>query len=160
MATKTNAVRALERLGIAYELREYEVDEEDLSAETVAHKIGIAPEATFKTLVVRGDKTGVFFAVVPGNYELDRKLVAKAMGDAKADTVTLKEVLPLTGYIRGGVTVFAAKKAYPVVCDETAILCDVISVSAGIRGIQILLKPDDYVRVTEARVAEIARPKA
>lgn len=157
---KTNAMRTLDVKGIAYSLRHYEVDEEDLSAETVARKIGLSAEATFKTLVVRGDVTGVFFAVIPGNYELDRKAVAKASGNSKADTVPLKEVQALTGYIRGGVTVFAAKKAYPVYVDETVILFDEISISAGVRGTQILLKPDDYVRAAEAQVAAIARPKA
>ncbi|HSI06652.1 MAG TPA: Cys-tRNA(Pro) deacylase [Myxococcota bacterium] len=156
---KTNAMRALDVKGVSYSLRTYEVDEEDLSAETVARKVGMAPEATFKTLVVRGDVTGVLFAVIPGSYELDRKLVAKASGNSKADTVALKEVQPLTGYIRGGVTVFAAKKAFPVYVDETVILFDAISISAGVRGTQIILKPDDYIRACEAKVAEIARPK-
>lgn len=159
MAPKTNAMRTLDTLGVRYEVREYAVDEEDLSAETVARKIGLSAEATFKTLVVRGDVHGIFFAVLPGSYELDRKLAAKASGNAKADTVALKEVQPLTGYIRGGVTVFAAKKAYPVLVDETAILFDVISISAGMRGAQILLAPDDYIRATSATVCEIARPK-
>ncbi len=94
--------------------------------------------------------------MVPGNYELDRKLVAKATGNSKADTVSLKEVQPLTGYIRGGVTVFAAKKAYPVIVDETAILHDVISISAGVRGTQVIVKPDDYIRAADAMLAEIA----
>lgn len=160
MPPKTNAMRALDTLGISYEVREYEVDEDDLSAETVARKIGLSAEATFKTLVVRGDVNGIFFVVLPGNYELDRKLAAKASGNAKADTVALKEVQPLTGYIRGGVTVFAAKKAFPVIVDETAILFDVISISAGMRGAQILLDPNDYIRAANAKVAEIARPKA
>ncbi len=152
-------MRALDVKGIAYTLRSYEVDEEDLSAESVARKVGMPPEATFKTLVVRGDVTGIFFAVIPGSYELDRKLVAKASGNTKADTVPLKEVQPLTGYIRGGVTVFAAKKAYPVFVDEMVVLFDLISISAGVRGTQILLAPDDYVRAASATVAAIARPK-
>ena len=156
---KTNAMRALDVKGISYSLRTYEVDDDDLSAETVARKVGMAPEATFKTLVVRGDVTGIFFAVIPGSYELDRKLVAKVSGNSKADTVPLKEVQPLTGYIRGGVTVFAAKKAYPVFVDETVILFDRISISAGVRGTQIIISPDDYVRAAAATVAAIARPK-
>jgi len=157
---KTNAMRALDVKGVVYSLRHYEVDEEDLSAETVARKIGIEPEATFKTLVVRGDSTGPFFAVIPGSYELDRKLAAKASGNAKADTVPLKEVQPLTGYIRGGVTVFAAKKPLPVFIDETIILFEEVAISAGVRGTQIIIAPHDYIAATGGTVAEIARPKS
>src|SRR5262245_55077429 len=101
---KTNAVRVLESLGIAYELRDYEVDPDDLSAETVARKVGLPPEQTFKTLLVRGDRRGLLFAVVPGSAELDLKAMAKASGDKHVEMVPLKEVQPLTGYIRGGVT--------------------------------------------------------
>lgn len=156
MTAKTNAVRVLESHGIAHSLHTYEVDEEDLSAESVARKVGLPSEQVFKTLCVRGDRTGVFFAVVPANAQLDLKAAARAMGDRKVEPVALKEVLPLTGYIRGGVTVLAAKKAYPVVCDETLELFDVVSVSAGQRGVQIFLAPADYLRVTAARVAAIA----
>src|SRR3954468_19060372 len=132
MATaKTNAVRLLERLGVRYELRAYEVDPEDLAAQTVARKGGPPPEQVFKTLVARGDKHGVCLAVVPGDCELDLKALAKATGDKKIDTMRPKEVEPLTGYIRGGVTALASKKAYPVYPDETAQLFEVISVSAG-----------------------------
>jgi Cys-tRNA(Pro)/Cys-tRNA(Cys) deacylase len=155
---KTNAVRILDRLGIAYELREYEVDPDDLSAATVAAKIGFPIEQVWKTLVARGDRNGVVFAVLPGNFELDLKALARATGDRKADTVPLKEVQPLTGYIRGGVTVLGAKKAYPVFVDETVQLFDRISVSAGIRGTQILLSPADYLLATSGQLAEIARP--
>src|SRR3954451_10884049 len=115
---KTNAVRLLERLGIRYELREYEVDPDDLAAETVARKLGLPPEQMFKTLVARGDKQGVCLAVVPGDAQLDLKALARATGDKKVDTVPLKEVEPLTGYIRGGVTALACKKDYPVFLDE------------------------------------------
>jgi Cys-tRNA(Pro)/Cys-tRNA(Cys) deacylase len=156
---KTNAVRLLERLGARHELRPYEVDPDDLAAETVARKIGMPPEQVFKTLVVRGDKHGVCLAVVPGNCELDLKALARATGDKKVDTVPLKEVEPLTGYIRGGVTALACKKPYPVYLDETAQLFDVISISAGVRGQQVLLAPDDYIRVTDARLAPIAKDK-
>ena len=160
MATaKTNAVRLLDRLGIRYELREYEVDPDDLAAETVARKVGMPPEQVFKTLVARGDKHGVCLAVVPGNCELDLKALAKATGDKKIETVPLKEVEPLTGYIRGGVTALACKKPYPVYLDETAQLFDVISISAGMRGLQILLAPDDYIRAVGAKVAPIAKDK-
>ena len=160
MATvKTNAIRLLERLSVRHELRAYEVDPEDLSAETVARKIGMPPEQVFKTLVARGDKHGVCLAVVPGNFELDLKALARATGDKKIDTVPLKEVEPLTGYIRGGVTALACKKDYPVYLDETAQLFDVISISAGLRGLQILIAPDDYIRVVDAKTVSIAKDK-
>jgi Cys-tRNA(Pro)/Cys-tRNA(Cys) deacylase len=156
---KTNAARILESLAIDYELREYEVDPDDLAAESVAAKIGMPPEQVFKTLLARGDRFGPCFAVIPGNYELDLKALARATGDRKIDLVPLKEVQPLTGYIRGGVTAIGAKKDFPVLLDETAILWDVISVSAGVRGTQLLMAPDDYVRATNATVAEIGRAK-
>ena len=160
MATsKTNAARALDRLGIAYELREYEVDPDDLAAESVARKLGMPADQVFKTLVARGDRAGVCLAVVPGNAQLDLKALARATGDRKVDTVPLKEVQPLTGYIRGGVTALACKKDYPVFLDETAELYDVISVSAGQRGLQILIAPGDYLRAVVAKVAAIARDK-
>ncbi len=156
---KTNAARILDQLGIRYELREYEVDPDDLAAETVAAKIGMPPEQVFKTLVARGDRHGPCFAVIPGNYELDLKALAAATGDKKIEMVALKEVQPLTGYIRGGVTVLGAKKEFPVVLDETAQLWDVISISAGVRGTQVLIAPDDYIRATSATVVEISREK-
>ena len=156
---KTNAVRLLDRLGVRYELREYEVDPEDLAAETVARKVGLPPEQVFKTLVARVAKHGVCLAVVPGNCELDLKALARATGDKKIDTVPLKDVEPLTGYIRGGVTALACKKPYPVFIDKTAQLFDVISISAGMRGLQILIDPDDYIRAVDARVAPIAKDK-
>jgi Cys-tRNA(Pro)/Cys-tRNA(Cys) deacylase len=156
---KTNAVRLLDAQGVHYELREYAVDPEDLAAESVAAKIGFPPEQVFKTLLARGDRTGPCFAVIPGNFELDLKALASASGDRKIELVPLKEVQPLTGYIRGGVTVLGAKKAYPVFADETIEMWDVISISAGVRGTQILIKPTDYLQVTAAKIAEIARPK-
>jgi len=156
---KTNAARLLDGLGVRYELREYEVDLEDLSAETVAAKVGLPAEQVWKTLVARGDRTGVLFAVVAGDAELDPKALAHLSGDRRVEVVPLKEVQPLTGYVRGGVTALAAKKGYPVFVDEMALLYDVISVSAGARGTQILLAPADYVTVTKARVGPIAREK-
>jgi Cys-tRNA(Pro)/Cys-tRNA(Cys) deacylase len=158
-AMKTNAVRQLDSLGIRYELRAYEVDPNDLAAESVARKVGLPPEQVFKTLVARGDKHGVCLAVVPGDAQLDLKALAKATGNKKVDTVLLKEVEPLTGYIRGGVTALACKKPYPVYLDDTAQLFDVIAISAGVRGLQILIAPDDYIRVTNASVVAIAREK-
>lgn len=150
--TKTNAIRTLDRLGISYQLREYEVDPEDLSAETVARKVGLPPEQVFKTLVARGDRNGVCLAVVPGNGKLNLKVLAAAAGDRKADTVPLKEVQPLTGYVRGAVTALACKREYPVFVDETIELFDVISVSAGMRGMQVLLSPADYLRAVSGRI--------
>ena len=159
MSAKTNAVRILDGLGISYELREYEVDPEDLAAETVARKIAMPVEQVFKTLVVEGDRFGVCLAVIPGNYQLDLKALAKQTGDRKVDTVALKDVQPLTGYIRGGVTALACKKDYPVYVEEIAQLFDVISVSAGMRGLQILLRPEDYIRAVNGVYAEISREK-
>lgn len=156
---KTNAARVLDQLGISYEVREYEVDPDDLSAENVAAKIGFPPEQTYKTLLARGDREGPCFAVIPGNAELDLKALAAATGNKKIDLVPLKEVQPLTGYIRGGVTVLAAKKEFPVVVDEMIEVWDVISISAGMRGAQLLLAPADYVRATGATVAAIAKDK-
>jgi len=157
---KTNAVRLLDALGLRYELREYEVDPDDLAAESVAAKIGMPPEQVFKTLLARGDRNGPCFALIPGNYELDLKALAKLSGDRKVELVALKEVQPMTGYIRGGVTVLGAKKQYPVFADETVELWDAISISAGTRGTQILLAPADYLRITNASVGAIAREKA
>jgi Cys-tRNA(Pro)/Cys-tRNA(Cys) deacylase len=156
---KTNATRLLESLGIPFEVREYEVDPEDLSAETVAARIGLPASQTFKTLVARGDRGGVLLAVIPGDAALDLKALAKASGDRKADTVPLKEVQPLTGYVRGGVTALACKRDYPVYVDEFAQLYDRISVSAGTRGMQILLRPDDYLRAVRGVYAPIAKDK-
>jgi len=144
---------------VQYELREYAVDPEDLAAESVAAKIGMPPEQVFKTLVVRGDRNGICFAVVPANTELDLKALASASGNRKMELVPLKEVQPLTGYVRGGVTVLGAKKDFPVYADETMQLWDFVSVSAGARGTQIILRPDDYVRATQAVLADIARGK-
>jgi Cys-tRNA(Pro)/Cys-tRNA(Cys) deacylase len=156
---KTNAARLLDSLGIPYELRDYEVDPQDLAAESVARKIGLPAEQVFKTLVARGDRTGVLLAAVPGDAELDLKALARVSGDRKAEVVALKEVQPLTGYVRGGVTALAGKKDYPVFVDETIELFDVISVSAGVRGTQILLAPADYLRAVRGSVGEIAKPK-
>lgn len=154
---KTNAARILDALGIPYELRAYEVDPEDLRAETVASKIGLPLEQVWKTLVVRGDRTGISLAVLAGDTTLDGRAMARLTGDSKVEPVALKEVQPLTGYIRGGVTVFGCKKDYPVFVDETVILHEIISVSAGQRGCQILLRPDDYLRAARATVGPLSR---
>jgi len=155
---KTNAARILDAHGIAYEIREYEVTD-DLAAETVAAKIGMPSAQVFKTLVARGDRNGVCFAVIPGDMQLDLKALAKLSGNRAIDTVPLKEVQPLTGYIRGGVTVLGAKKAYAVFVDETIELWDAISISAGMRGAQIVLAPADYLRITGGVVGAIAKEK-
>lgn len=147
---KTNGARFLESLGIGFELREYEVDPDDLSAITVAKKINMPPEQVFKTLLTTGGTGSYVFAVIPGDAELDFKKLARAAGLRRAEMVSLKEVQPLTGYIRGGVTVFGAKKAFPVFVDETVILFDKISVSAGARGTQLILAPEDYLRAAKA----------
>jgi Cys-tRNA(Pro)/Cys-tRNA(Cys) deacylase len=159
VAHKTNAVRLLDRLGIPYELREYQVDPEDLAAETVAAKIDLPAEQVFKTLVAHGDRNGICMAVIPGNTELDLKALAEASGNRKIQLAPVKDLQSLTGYIRGGVTALAGKKDYPVYADETIELFDVISVSAGIRGMQILLAPAGYLKATNATVAPLAHPK-
>jgi Cys-tRNA(Pro)/Cys-tRNA(Cys) deacylase len=159
MPVKTNAVRVLDGLGISYELKEYDVDPDDLAAETVAAKVGYPAEQVFKTLAVRGDRNGVSLAVIPGNYELDFKALAQVTGDRKIEMVPLKEVQSLTGYVRGAVTALACRKEYPVWLDETAELHDLISISAGMRGMQILLAPADYIRAVNASTAEISHPK-
>jgi Cys-tRNA(Pro)/Cys-tRNA(Cys) deacylase len=155
--TKTNAMRLLESEGIAFETRAYDVDPEDLSAERVAYKINLPIEQVFKTLLARGDRNGLCFAVIPGNTELDLKALAKGTSDRKIEMAPVKELQPLTGYIRGGVTALAPRKEFPVFLDETAELFDVISVSAGQRGLQILLNPRDYLRVTRATVGAWGR---
>jgi Cys-tRNA(Pro)/Cys-tRNA(Cys) deacylase len=156
---KTNAARLLDSMGIAYELRNYEVDPDDLAAESVAAKIGLPPEQVFKTLVARGDRQGICLAVIPGNMQLDLKALAQRSGDRKIETVPLKEVQPLTGYIRGGVTALACKKDYPVYVDELIEVFDVISISAGVRGTQILLAPTDYLRAVDGTLGTIAKDK-
>jgi Cys-tRNA(Pro)/Cys-tRNA(Cys) deacylase len=155
--SKTNAARALDRAGIHYELRTYVADQEDLSAVHVATAIGLPPEQVFKTLVVRGDRTDVLLACIPANAELDLKALASTSGHKRVELVAVKEVLGLTGYIRGGVSPLGTKKAINVFLDETAMLWDVISVSAGVRGCQMLLAPAGLTRVTAAQLCDIAR---
>ncbi len=154
---KTNAARILDSAGISYELREYAVDEDDLSAPRVAEAIGMPAEQVFKTLVLRGDRTGVLMACIPGSAELDLKALAAASGNKKVELVPVKEVLPLTGYIRGGVSPFGSRKPYPLYLDETADLWDVISVSAGVRGCQMLVAPRDLARIAGAERCDIAK---
>lgn len=154
---KTNAARILDGLKITYELREYTVDETDLSAQHVADKVDMPHNQVFKTLVARGDKTGIIMACIPGDTELDLKALAVASGNKKVEMVALKEVQPLTGYVRGGVSPLGPKKRYPVFLDESAVNWPVIAVSAGIRGCQIIVAPDNLVQAVNARLCPIAR---
>ena len=163
MPSKTNAARLLDQMGIHYELREYEVDPDDLAAETVAAKIGLPPEQVFKTLVARPerstDRGGIVMAVIPGDQELNLKALAAAAGERKIQLVPVKELQALTGYIRGGVTALAAKRDFPGYVDETIELFDVVSISAGVRGLQILIVPADYLHATKGTIAALAEPK-
>jgi Cys-tRNA(Pro)/Cys-tRNA(Cys) deacylase len=157
---KTNAARYLDSLNIAYELRDYALDSEEFSAVLVAEKVGLPPEQVFKTLVCATSDKEHVFAVIPGNAELDFKKLAAATGARKAEMISLKDIQPLTGYIRGGVTVFGAKKSFPVYVDETIELFDVVSVSAGIKGTQIVLAPADYIRAADATLAPLTKESA
>jgi Cys-tRNA(Pro)/Cys-tRNA(Cys) deacylase len=161
---KTNAARLLDQMGIPYELRAYEVDPDDLAAETVAAKIGLPPEQVFKTLVARPDhskdRNGVVMAVIPGDQELNLKALAAAAEERKIQLVPVKELQALTGYIRGGVTALAAKRDFPVYVDETIELFDVVSISAGVRGLQILIAPADYLHATKGTIAALAQSKS
>ncbi|HHY28495.1 MAG TPA: Cys-tRNA(Pro) deacylase [Desulfitobacterium dehalogenans] len=158
MAQKTNAARILDQAGISYELIPYEVDESDLSATTVAQKVGMPPELIYKTLVTRGDKTGVLIACIPAHYELNLKALAQASGNKKMEVVPLKEIQPLTGYIRGGVSPLGTKKRYPVYFQEDMLHHRKIAVSAGTRGLQIVILPQDLLNITQGKVGPIANP--
>jgi Cys-tRNA(Pro)/Cys-tRNA(Cys) deacylase len=159
LAKKTNACRALDALGIEYRLVPYEFDEDDLSAETVARKVGLPAEQVFKTLCLRAGDDAILLAVLPGDSALDLKAMARAAQKKSVEPVALKELVALTGYVRGGVTALACKKPYPVFVDETAQLFDVISISAGQRGLQIFVHPEAYLRAVSGTFAAIARPK-
>jgi Cys-tRNA(Pro)/Cys-tRNA(Cys) deacylase len=154
---KTNAVRTVERAGVSYELREYPIDESDLSAERAAEKLGMEPETVFKTLITRGDRTGPLLACIPAGTELDLRALSEVSGNKRVEMVPLKEVLDLTGYIRGAVTPLAVKKPYPVFIDETVELWPIVGISGGMRGLEILLAPSDLIRITNATLADIAR---
>lgn len=157
---KTNAARILDGLKITYSLVEYTVDETDLSAENVAAKVGMPPGQVFKTLVARGDKTGVLLACIPGDAELDLKALAAASGNKKVDMIPLKDVQPLTGYIRGGVSPVGTKKRFPTYFDASVRHWPQIAVSAGVRGCQIIIHPDAILQATAAVTAGLARAKA
>lgn len=154
---KTIAARILDQLKIPYELREYDWNEEELDAVTVARKVGLPPEQVFKTLVVRGDKTGVLVACIPGNAELDLKQLAAVSGNKKVEMVPVKELQGLTGYIRGGVSPLGMKKQYPIYLDETAEIIDLVSVSAGQRGLQLWFSGPDLARATQATLAPLCK---
>ena len=156
---KTNAVRILEGMKIPFELMEYDIDMDELSAEDAAVKTGVPEEQTFKTLCCRGDKTGVMLVCVPAGRELDFKALAAASGNKSAELVHLKEVLGLTGYMRGGCSPLGAKKKYPVIIDDTALLFDFITVNAGHRGLLFKLAPTDLMRAAEAHAAPLVRNK-
>jgi Cys-tRNA(Pro)/Cys-tRNA(Cys) deacylase len=153
---KTNAARYLDNLKVEYKLSEYEVDESDLSAESVARKVNLPLEQVFKTLVVRGDKTGVLLACIPGGVELDLKAMAEVSGNKKVEMVSLKEVQPLTGYVRGGVSPIGTRKRYPLYLDERAMKFAFISISAGIRGCQIFIDPKSLAEVLGATLGKIS----
>jgi Cys-tRNA(Pro)/Cys-tRNA(Cys) deacylase len=152
---KTNAIRILDQHRIEYETVEYEVDESDLSAMTVAQKLGQNVEQVFKTLVLRGDKTGVFVCVIPGNFDVDLKKAATVSGNKSCEMIAMKELLPLTGYIRGGCTPIAMKKNYPTYIDESCMLFNFIYISAGVRGMQIKIVPSDLMELTEMETADL-----
>jgi len=152
---KTNAARILDGLGIEYEIKTYVVDENDLSAVHVAQVSGLNIDMIFKTLVARGDKTGVIMAVIGGGDELDLKALARASGNKSVEMIALKELLPLTGYVRGGCSPLGAKKNYPVFLDSRALTLDKISISAGLRGMQLVLKPQDLIKAVNATVANL-----
>ena len=152
---KTNAARVLDKLGIPYALNSYPVDIDDLSATHVAESMGVDPSCVFKTLVTRGHPNGIAMAVVPGNAELSLKKLAAVFHDKNVEMVPLKEVLPLTGYIRGGCSPVGTKKPYPVCIDESARTFEKIYVSAGQRGLQFLIAPEDLARAVNAVFADI-----
>ena len=156
MSHKTNAAGILDQGKISYDLKEYIVDESDLSAIAVAHKVGLPIEHVYKTLVARGDKTGVIVACIQGDHELHLKGLATLSGNKKVEVVPLKEVQPLTGYIRGGVSPIGMKKHYPVFIDLTIDSHEKIAVSAGLRGLQLFLRPIDLISVTKAKLGLIS----
>ena len=149
---KTNAARLLDKAKIAYELIPYEVDENDLSAIHVADSLGENIEQVFKTLVLHGDKNGHFVRVIPGEHEVDLKLAAKASGNKKCDLIPMKELLPLTGYIRGGCTPIGMKKTFSTYIHESCLNYPYIYISAGQRGLQLKLDPNDLIKEVHAEV--------
>ena len=152
---KTNAARLLDRANIAYELVPYTVDENNLAATHVAEELGEDIATVFKTLVLRGDRTGLFVCVIPGDKEVDLKAAARLSGNKKADLIPMKELLPTTGYIRGGCSPIGMKKPLPTFIDDSCTLHECIYISAGVRGLQIAIAPNDLVRFVGAPVATL-----
>ena len=155
--TKTNAVRLLEKAGIAYSTHEYHFDENDLAATHVAEELGEDIARVFKTLVLRGERTGLFVCVVPGDKEVDLTKAAHAAGDKKADLIAMKELLPLTGYIRGGCSPIGMKKPLPTFFHSTATDFDTIFVSAGMRGLQVEIAPQALIDFVGASTADLIK---
>lgn len=149
---KTNAARLLDAAGIAYKLIPYEVDENNLAAEHVAEQLGEDIDRVFKTLVLRGDRTGLFVCVIPGSLEVDLKVAARISGNKNCEMIHVRELLPLTGYIRGGCSPIGMKKHFPTFIHESAQLYDALYVSAGVRGLQLRIAPDDLIRFTDAGI--------
>ena len=155
MIQKTNAARLLDAAGIEYELVPYEVDEEHLEASHVAEQLGEDLARVFKTLVLRGDRDGLFVCVIPGSMEVDLKLAAKLSGNKSAEMIHVRELLPLTGYIRGGCSPIGMKKPLPTFVHESALLYDHIFISAGVRGLQIKIGPEDLISYIKAKIYPI-----
>ncbi len=155
MTLRTNAMRLLDGAKIAYEVCTYPVDESDLSAERAAEKLGRLPETVFKTLIAEGDITGFLFALLPAGTKLEPRSLAQVSGNKRVELLALKDVQTVTGYLRGGVSVLGAKKKFPVFLDNSATRWNPIAISAGKRGVQILIAPDDLIRVTGAVLADL-----
>ena len=155
--SKTNAIRILEKTGISYELREYDLGDGVLTAENVAEALGFRPEQIFKTLILRGDRSGPIIALTPAGTEINVRALAEASGDKRVEMVPLREVRALTGYERGAVTPLGIQRSYPVFIDETVELWDIVGISGGAKGLQILLAPTDLLSVTSAVKADFAR---
>lgn len=154
---KTNAMRILEKANIPFETKEYEVDENDLSGEHIANQLGLDCQQVFKTLVARGEKNGIMVFCIPVSEELDLKKASLAARDKKIEMVHVKELLGLTGYIRGGCSPIGMKKKYPTFIDETVILFDKVYISAGIRGVQFIMNPEDIIGFIDAQIVDLVR---
>ena len=152
---KTNAARLLDKAGLKYNLIPYEFDENDLAAQHVADSLGQDIAKVFKTLVLHGDRTGHIVAVIPGNMEVDLKALAKVSGNKKVEMIAMKDLLQVTGYIRGGCSPVGMKKRFPTFFHTTALDQDVIYVSAGVRGLQVEIAPHDLINFVQAMIADI-----
>lgn len=156
--TRTNVMRLLEAADIPYDVRAFAVaEDESLSGEEVAEKIGLPAEQVFKTLALRGERTGIFICCIPSHEEIDLRKAARAAGDKKAEMLPMKELLPATGYVRGGCSPIGIKRKYPLFVEETAALFDTIAVSAGVRGAMVLVAPGALLGYTGAQTADLTR---